>query len=58
MPTDYGTRKCEVAWKYQLTESRHQVKIKELNPKKGYRVRLDDLIIYGSEEVKKAWKTN
>jgi len=58
MPTDYRIRKMEVAWKYQLPEGKHQIKIKVLNAEKGYRIRIDDLVIYGSEEVKKAWKTN
>jgi len=57
MPTDFRTRKFEVAWKYQLPEGKHQVKIKVLNPKKGYKVRVDDLITYVSDEVKNAWKT-
>jgi len=57
MPTDFRTRKFEVAWKYQLPEGKHQVKIKVLNPEKGYQVRIDDLIIYDSREVKNAWKT-
>jgi len=34
MPKDYRTRKCEVAWKYQLPEGKHQVKIKVLNAEK------------------------
>ena len=56
MPTDYRTRKFEVAWKYQLPDGKHEVKIKTLNPKKGYEVRMEDMITYGSEEVKNAWK--
>ena len=58
MPTDHRTRKFEIAWKYQLPEGRHQVKIQVQNPVKGYQVRVGDLITYGSEEVKKAWQTD
>jgi ADP-ribosylglycohydrolase len=57
MPTDYRTRKFEVAWKYQLPEGKHEVKIRVLNPKAGYKVRIEDLLLYGSEEIKSAWKT-
>jgi len=56
-PQTYRTRKFEVAWKYQLPEGKHQGKIKVLNSKKGYQVRVDDLITYDSREVKNAWKT-
>jgi hypothetical protein len=57
MPTYYRTRKFEVAWKYQLPEGKHTVRIKALNPRGGYQIRVDDLIVYGSKEIKKAWKT-
>jgi hypothetical protein len=58
MPTYYRTRKFEVAWKYQLPEGQHKLKIKVLNPKEGHQVNVENLITYASEEVKKAWKTN
>jgi hypothetical protein len=58
MPTYYKTRKFEIAWKYQLPQGKHKVKIKILNPKKGHKVLVQDLISYDSVEVTNAWKTN
>jgi hypothetical protein len=58
MPTNYRTRKFEVAWKYQLPRGKHKVKFKVLNPEPGHRVMVTDLISYDSVEVKNAWKTN
>jgi hypothetical protein len=57
MTTHYRARKFEVAWKYQMPEGNHKVKIRILNPKEGYMVRVDDLIIYGPEMIENAWKT-
>jgi len=57
MPTKSRIRKNEVAWKYQLPEGKHHVKIEILNPKEGYHVRVENLITYGSKEEKNAWKT-
>ena len=39
-------------------EGRHKIKIKVLNPKKGYRVMIENLIVYGFEEAKNTWKTD
>jgi ADP-ribosylglycohydrolase len=58
MPTIYTTRRHEVAWKYNLPEGKHQVKLKLLNPLEGYEVRADHLLVYSSVKPANAWKTN
>lgn len=58
MPTSFTTRRHEVAWKYQLSEGKHQVKLKLLNPQEGYQVRADNLLVYSSVKPATAWKTN
>ena len=58
MPTSFTTRRHEVAWKYNLPEGKHQVKLKLLNPQEGYLVRVDHLLVYSSVKPANAWKTN
>jgi ADP-ribosylglycohydrolase len=49
MPTQYITRKHEIAWKYNLTDGPHQVKIVLKDPEKGYGLHLSGVLIYGPE---------
>ncbi|MDP3180570.1 MAG: ADP-ribosylglycohydrolase family protein, partial [Bacteroidota bacterium] len=58
MPTSFTTRRHEVAWKYQLSEGKHQVKLKLLNPQEGFQVRVDNLLVYSSVKPVNTWKTN
>lgn len=48
MPTAFETRKHELAWKYQLTEGKHTIKIKMLDPKDGLWIDVGDLLVYSS----------
>ena len=48
MPTGFAKRKHEVAWKYELPEGKHTVRITLKNPLKGYQVDVNDLIVYTS----------
>ena len=52
LPTAYQARRHEVTWKYNLEEGDHQVRVVWLNPTKGYRVDLGDVIVYGPEPSK------
>ena len=58
MPTSFTTRRHEVAWKYQLSEGKHQVKLKLINPIEGYLVRVDNMLVYSSAKPANGWKTN
>ncbi len=58
MPTSFITRRHEVAWKYQLSEGRHQIKLKMLNPQDGYQLRVDNLLVYCSVKPLNAWRKN
>ena len=50
MPTKFATRKHEIAWKYQMNEGPHQVKITLLNPSPVFKVDVGDLIVYSSKK--------
>jgi hypothetical protein len=50
MPYNFAKRRHEVAWKYQLVDGPHIVKIKLMNPTKGFQVDARDLLVYGSKE--------
>jgi hypothetical protein len=51
LPTGYQGRRHEVCWKYNLEDGAHQVRVVWLNPTRGYRVDLGDVIVYGPEPV-------
>ena len=46
MSSNFSKRRHEVAWKYQLAEGPHKVKIKLLNPTPGFSLKAGDLIVY------------
>jgi hypothetical protein len=51
MPYNFSKRRHEIAWKYQLSDGLHKVKIKLLNPTVGFQVEAGDLIVYGSQKI-------
>lgn len=56
MPTSFTTRKLEIAWKYQLTDRPHKVKIVWKNPTPGQKVRVEDVLVYSSKKIENTWK--
>lgn len=54
MPTNKLIRRNELAWKFQLPEGKHQVKIKLLNPKNDYWLKVGELVTYSSKEENNA----
>ncbi len=58
MPTSNRTRRHEVAWKYEMQEGKHQVKLKLVNAQEGYQIRVDNVLVYSSVKPLNAWKTN
>jgi len=46
MPMKNTLRRLEPAWKYQLNEGKHTVRLKWLNPSKDYEIRINDIIVY------------
>jgi len=50
MPTGFAKRRHEVAWKYQLPEGKHSVKIVLKNAPEGYQINANDLLVYSSEK--------
>jgi hypothetical protein len=49
LPTNYTIRRQEICWKYQLTNTRHTVKIKALNPDKNYHLVSSEYLVYGDK---------
>ena len=43
------SRRLEPAWKYQLAEGNHNVRIKWINPKPGYEIRINDIMVYSEK---------
>lgn len=50
LPMKNTSRRLEPAWKYQLPEGPHKVRLKWINPEPGYLIRLNDLIVYSGNE--------
>jgi len=50
MPTAFAKRRHDVAWKYQLPEGNHSIKLQLLNANPGFKVDLGDLVVYSSKE--------
>ena len=50
LPMKNTSRRLEPAWKYQLTEGKHNVKLKWLNHSDDYEIRINDLIVYSENQ--------
>jgi hypothetical protein len=50
MPMKNTSRRLEPAWKYQLTEGNHTVRLKWLNPDPGYEIRINDIMVYSENQ--------
>ena len=51
MSSNFSKRRHEIAWKYQLADGPHKVKIRLLNPTSGFEVNAGDLIVYSSKKL-------
>ncbi|MDP4214105.1 MAG: ADP-ribosylglycohydrolase family protein, partial [Bacteroidota bacterium] len=49
LPTNFTTRRYELFWKYPLTNKKHSVKIKVLNPDDRYRLNAEDYIVFSDK---------
>ncbi len=52
LPMNLTARRHEIAWKYQLENTRHKVKLKILNPDEESICHLADIILYSDKEHK------
>ena len=50
MPMKNTSRRLEPAWKYQLTEGKHNVTLKWINPKPEYEIRINDIMVYSENQ--------
>jgi hypothetical protein len=50
MPMKNTSRRLEPAWKYQLTEGNHTVRLKWINPDPDYEIRINDIMIYSENQ--------
>jgi hypothetical protein len=51
MPMKNTSRRLEPAWKYQLTEGKHNVTLKWINPKPEYEIRINDIMVYSEKQA-------
>lgn len=51
-PTDLNSRRAEMFWRYKLSESKHNVKVKILNPKEGHKLVGTDILVYSGKQNK------
>ena len=49
LPANFTTRRYDLAWKYDLTQGRHKVMLKILNPSASHKFRIDNALIYASK---------
>jgi hypothetical protein len=49
LPASFTVRRHEIAWKYQLENAKHTVKLKLLNPDSGSECLLSSLLIYSKK---------
>ncbi|HKK47343.1 MAG TPA: ADP-ribosylglycohydrolase family protein [Balneolaceae bacterium] len=50
LPTDWHIRRNDIAWKYQLPNKKHHVRLKLLDPQKDYYVSLKHVILYSDHK--------
>jgi hypothetical protein len=50
LPMKNTSRRLEPAWKYQLTEGKHNVTLKWRNPAPGYEKRINDIVVYSEKQ--------
>ena len=50
MPMKNTSRRLEPAWKYQLPEGKHIVRLKWINPNPEYEIRINDIMIYSEKQ--------
>ena len=50
LPMKNTSRRLEPAWKYQLAEGAHNVRLKWINPKPEYEIRINDIMIYSEKQ--------
>jgi len=52
LPMMNSSRRLEPAWKYQMTEGKHTLKLKWINHDPKYEYRINDLIVFSEKEPK------
>jgi hypothetical protein len=49
LPYDFRTRRMEIAFRYNLPEGKHTVKLSLKEPKKGSRLKIEKIVFYNSK---------
>jgi hypothetical protein len=50
LPMKNTSRRLEPAWKYQLAEGAHNIRLKWINPDPNYEIRINDIMIYSENQ--------
>jgi len=48
LPTSYRTRRHDLTWKYNLSDKLHELRLQWKNPKEGYYIQMERILVYGS----------
>ena len=51
LPTDFTTRRLEISWKYPLTNGKHHVIVKILNPDNRFEIRNVEYIVFSDKPI-------
>jgi hypothetical protein len=51
LPGNYTTRRYELFWKYNLPKTKHEIRVRLLNPQEKNKIRIHDLIIYSDKKL-------
>ncbi len=49
LPMKNTSRRLEPAWKYNLVEGKHTVRLKWINPHPDYEIRINDIVVYSEK---------
>jgi hypothetical protein len=49
LPTSFRARRPDLTWKYNLENTRHEVRVVWKEPTEGYAIRMNNIIVYGSD---------
>ena len=51
LPTDFTIRRHDICWKYNLSNTRHRIRIELINPKTGYQIKLSHVLVYSDSNI-------
>lgn len=50
LPASFAKRRYELFWKYRLTEGKHTIAFKWLNPQQGVSIQISEMLVYSARK--------